>query len=699
MRLPKLIPGELTIRGRLIFWFLTISLVPCAILMAVVSAISAASLEKTVRRGLSVISQAKLDAIDIYTNERRADAAVIGHIPVVVQATKGLGGVIGRSGVDSPEYRAGSETARNFLSVAIDAYGYDNAYLFANDGTLLLRLKADIDVGPNLLQGPLRGSELADLFGRAKTLLQSVFADYQIYTGESQPLSFVAHPVLDENGLAVGVLVLQLSNDVIYGILNDYNGLGETGEVTAGLLNGDEITYVSPSRFDPDAAFRRKIKIGSDKGVPMQRAARGQRGFGLVADYRGQRVAAVSAYVPSFRWGLVVKQDYAEAYELITQQSLAVAGLMASTVLAVTLVALLVARNLSGPVRAVVDVADRVAAGDLTADVPFKAQGELGQLVRAIRKMTQDLRSLIGRVQKSSIALLSTATEIAATSKQQEQTVNDHGTSTNEAAAAVKEISATSQELLRTMNEVNHVAAQTAEMASHGQESLTGMDRTMRQLADSTASIGSKLSVISERAANINLVVTTITKVADQTNLLSINAAIEAEKAGEYGLGFLVVAREIRRLADQTAVSTLDIERMVKEMQYSVSAGVMEMDKFSDQVRQGVKEVAQLSEKLGQIIHAVQGLTEQFDHVTEGMRVQSQGADQIREAVVRISEGANLTLTSLREFNQATAHLREAVGGLKEEVSRFRVDSVATGPVLASAEGGTADAPAHLQGR
>src|SRR5207302_7586594 len=124
-------------------------------------------------------------------------------------------------------------------------------------------------------------------------------------------------------------------------------------------------------------------------------------------------------------------------------------------------------------------------------------------------------------------------------------------------------------------------------------------------LADSTGSINSKLAVISERARNINVVVTTITKVADQTNLLSINAAIEAEKAGEYGLGFLVVAREIRRLADQTAVATLDIERMVKEMQSSVAAGVMEMDKFSDQVRQGVVEVGRIGDQLGQIIQAV----------------------------------------------------------------------------------------------
>jgi methyl-accepting chemotaxis protein WspA len=179
--------------------------------------------------------------------------------------------------------------------------------------------------------------------------------------------------------------------------------------------------------------------------------------------------------------------------------------------------------------------------------------------------------------------------------------------------------------------------------------------------------------VISERAANINLAVTTITKVADQTNLLSINAAIEAEKAGEYGLGFLVVAREIRRLADQTAVASLDIERMVKEMQYSVSAGVMEMDKFAEQVRGGVQEIGQVAEKLSEIIEAVQGISGRFGQVTEGMRAQSQGAEQIREAMVRLADGASRTATSLGDFNKATTHLREAVGGLKEEVSRFTI--------------------------
>src|SRR3990172_5250125 len=134
------------------------------------------------------------------------------------------------------------------------------------------------------------------------------------------------------------------------------------------------------------------------------------------------------------------------------------------------------------------------------------------------------------------------------------------------------------------MNEVSAVAEQTAALANSGQAGLTRMEKIMPQVMEAARSINGKLAVLNEKAANINQVVTTITKVADQTNLLSLNAAIEAEKAGEYGRGFAVVATEIRRLADQTAVATLDIEQMVKEMQSAVSAGVMSVEKFSKKV-------------------------------------------------------------------------------------------------------------------
>ncbi len=677
MNLSKLFRGDLSINARLLLWFLAISVIPGALVTGVIEYLTSAAIQKTVRRGLMVISEAKSSAIESYVHERRGDVSLAGHLPFVSEAVNKLSKILDKESLESPEYLKESERAREVFSYYRDAYGYSNAFLFDVEGKVLFRLDDTLGVGTHLKQGPLRETELSQVFDRCKILLQSVFSDFQIYPGKKEPIAFTASPIFDEDGIHIGVIILQLGNREVFSILNDSNGLGETGEAVAALLRGDELNVVAPTRFDP-TAFRRRQRLDGDGLVALDHAVQGERGFGEVTDVNGRQVIAVWSYIPSLRWGLVVKQDVTEAYELVHRLRMVIAGLSLITLLVVFFVARKVAHSLSRPIHAVVDAANEIAGGNLTTQLDIVARGEVGMLVRAVRKMNQDLRSLIGRVQKSSITLMSAATEIAATSRQQEQTVNAYGASTNEAAAAVKEISATGQELLRTMTEVNSVASDTARMATHGQESLAGMDKTMRSLADSTTSIGSKLSVISERAATVNLVVTTITKVADQTNLLSINAAIEAEKAGEYGLGFLVVAREIRRLADQTAVSTLDIDRMVKEMQYSVSAGVMEMDKFSDQVRQGVREAAHLGEQLGQIIHAVQGLTDRFDQVTEGMRVQAQGADQIREAIVHLSDGVNQTLTSLREFNQATAQLREAVGGLKDEVSRFRVDPAPT---------------------
>jgi methyl-accepting chemotaxis protein WspA len=667
--------GRLSISTLLLLWFLALSLIPCIALTCVIWFLSSRSLQKSVRYALLAISNAKVAQLETYMRERRADLEVFSRLPLVVDVIPKLREVRSKESLDSPVYLELAESIRPFLLHFVDSFGYGNAYLFDMDGTVLFELTPEMDLGSNLLSGPLGKSDLAEVFDRVRALLQVDVSDFQTYPGRHEPEAFISGPLYNVEGRVIGIVALKLANEHVFRVLADYTGLGETGEAMVARHDGDSFTYIAPVRHKTEG-FGNQIRVGSPIATPMQKAIQGKRGYGQETDYRGQPVIAAWSYLPSFRWGVVVKQDVDEAFALINRQRLAVVALLAATVLVVVIVAQWLARSITQPIREAAFVTDRVASGDLTVTCDGRARGEAGLLLHGVRRMIQDLRSLLSKIQRSSIALLSTATEIAAAARQQEQAVYDYSASTNEAAAAVNEISATGQELLKTMNEVNQVANQTAQMASTGQKSLSGMDQTMRQLAESTISIGSKLSVISERAANINMVVTTITKVADQTNLLSINAAIEAEKAGEYGLGFLVVAREIRRLADQTAVATLDIERMVKEMQYSVSAGVMEMDKFSEQVRQVVGEVGRIGEQLGQIISGAQGLHKRFIQVTEGMRVQALGADQIREAMGRLSEAANQTSSTLHEFNKATERLREAVAGLKDEVSRFTLGSV-----------------------
>lgn len=312
-------------------------------------------------------------------------------------------------------------------------------------------------------------------------------------------------------------------------------------------------------------------------------------------------------------------------------------------------------------------------AADLTARIPVESKDELGQLAEGINAMIAKIHSVVSKVRESSLQVLSAASEIAATARQQESTVNGLSAASTQVAAAVREISATGKELSGTMDDVNGKANQAASIAAAGRDRLVGMERTMHQLVDSTGSISTKLATIREKADNINMVVTTITKVADQTNLLSINAAIEAEKAGEFGRGFLVVAREIRRLADQTAVATLDIENIVRLMQEAVAAGVMQMDKFSDEVRTSVTRVAEINGQTGQIIAEVSGLSDRFKQVNEGMRNQSVGAGQINEAMVSMTGDIRHTKAALEEFNAATTHLRTSIEQLNSEIGSFKV--------------------------
>jgi methyl-accepting chemotaxis protein WspA len=374
---------------------------------------------------------------------------------------------------------------------------------------------------------------------------------------------------------------------------------------------------------------------------------------------------------------LIQQVDRVRNAQALSAQTKSIIGL--TLIVVILLASLLVGRFQSSavtePLNRLVSYLERIRVGDFTQRLPVDRKDEFGILGDGLNRVADDLSQLVGQVQHSGIQVNTTATQIAATAKQQQTTTHEIAATTIEIGATSKEISATSKELVKTMNEVSHVAEETANLAGSGQTSIARMEATMRQIMEASGSVTGKLAVLSEKTANINSVVTTITKVADQTNLLSLNAAIEAEKAGEYGLGFAVVAMEIRRLADQTAVATYDIEKMVKEMQSAVATGVMGMDKFSEEVRRGVEEIRQVSTHLAQIIHQVQTLTPRFQMVNEGMHAQASGAEQISETLHQLSEAAQQTAESLRQSNSAIEQLNGAARSLQASVARFQLGS------------------------
>ena len=518
-------------------------------------------------------------------------------------------------------------------------------------------------------------------------------------------------PIRDTRGEIIGVLYVGVKEEAVESLRKAIMNtkVGKTGYVwVMGAKGNDKGTYIISKDGARDGEDIWNLKDADGKYCIREMVEKALRlGKGEVGHHsylwrnpgesEPRRKTSALIYFQPWDWVIApsaYNDDYAKTFEEVRSGFTAllrwaIMGGLIILALAVV-IALVVGRRIANPISRITEVARMIAKGELLGaadsvgapgissevgeeDVYEKSRDETSQLLASVRTMTYSLNSLVGQVQKSCIQLVSTATEIAAASKQQEATVNEFRATTNQIVSSSKEISATSKNLVDTMSEVSDVVTDTADLADSGHRQLNEMENTMRMLAEATGSISTKLSIINEKANNINNVVTTITKVADQTNLLSLNAAIEAEKAGEYGRGFAVVAREIRRLADQTAVATLDIDEIVKEMQGAVNSGVMEMDKFTEEVRRSVEGVTTIGSQLEKIMQQVKTLPPRFEHVTEGVQGQSEGALQISESMVQLNEAARETTESLREFNLATEQLNTAAKNLREEVSIFKV--------------------------
>jgi methyl-accepting chemotaxis protein WspA len=331
-------------------------------------------------------------------------------------------------------------------------------------------------------------------------------------------------------------------------------------------------------------------------------------------------------------------------------------------------------RELRAKVDALLDPVSKAARGDLTGVITVRGEDAIGRMGEGLAAMIGNLRSLLNNVQRAGIQVTTSATQIAASARQQEATGIEQAQTSVEVLSTTREISANTSQLLRTMEEATEVADYTTNATADAQDNLRRMDQTMQQMVAATDSIGAKLAALSEKAANITGVLTTITKVADQTNILSLNAAIEAEKAGEAGRGFAVVASEIRRLADQTSVSTWDIEQMLKEMQSAVSASVMGMDKFAEEIRRSVNEARGVAEHLSGMMDQVRKLAPRFDLVLQGMQSQAVGASQISETMMQLSDASQQSVDSLKATSEAVHQLQYAASDLQQSVATFAVN-------------------------
>ncbi|MCD6308883.1 MAG: methyl-accepting chemotaxis protein, partial [Candidatus Latescibacteria bacterium] len=306
------------------------------------------------------------------------------------------------------------------------------------------------------------------------------------------------------------------------------------------------------------------------------------------------------------------------------------------------------------------------AAGDGSAI----GKDEVALLFAAMSTMIRDLDRIMSQLRGASTQVSESNARIFSSIAQRESIAGIQASSSTGVRSKSEQICNTVKDLARTMNKVSEMSTESAKLATSGIRGLDRIQRTMKTVHDASSEINEKLLIISDKAGAITQVITTITNVADQTNLLSLNAAIEAEKAGDYGVGFSIVASEIRRLADQTAMAALDIETMILEMETAINGGVASVKNYYRLARESSDKTIRISNELAGLIEHSRDIAPHIETVNQGMQIQSQNAEQITDSMEKLNNTAIQVRDSLVEFGEITYQLNQAVDNL-QKVSIF----------------------------
>lgn len=306
-------------------------------------------------------------------------------------------------------------------------------------------------------------------------------------------------------------------------------------------------------------------------------------------------------------------------------------------------------------------------------DLNYTAKDEIILLFISIKKMTLNVSNLLEKVSLTGKSVSDNTLIITGSSHEIETTIAQQAALTTQVTASSNDISSISAELARTMDFITDAFNQNSELLSTGLERLIDIKKTITNMFNSSEIISEKLSLINEKASGINSVITTITKVANQTNLVSLNASIEAERAGIYGTGFSVVASEIRRLADQTSIAALNIESMISEMQNAVKDGGNTINQYIINTKSGSEKTSLIIDQMSEIIDKTNELPEKIINANNMMRHQSESAFQISESMKHLNSAAIQTRNTIIEFNKATDKLYSVVNELTNELNKFSI--------------------------
>ncbi|RKY32118.1 MAG: hypothetical protein DRP74_03295 [Candidatus Omnitrophota bacterium] len=378
------------ITTKFIIWFLIISLVPLAISIYISYNRSRQVLEEEVAKSLMAVADNKANQIEAHLRSQKENAITLSYYSEVISALARFIEVANKAGIDSLEYRSAEQEFKPMLGYYQRLFEYDDIFFVSPENSVVFSTAGIKDINSIYGIASYTDSELNKVLNQARLFQETALSNLQYYPEAKKAAIFIATPIFEGLDL-LGYVVVQIGTKGILGFVKDYTGLGETGETIVVAKMGSKAVFIAPTRFDPEAAFIRKIAIGTSEGLDLQKALSGEKGLGVNINYRDQEVLSVWRPLPTFGLAMAVTMDTREVFASANKLKNTLFSISLALVLLVVVMAVLIAGSVSRPIKELTQTTKTISEGDLTARAEITGKDEIGELAHSFNQMTDKL--------------------------------------------------------------------------------------------------------------------------------------------------------------------------------------------------------------------------------------------------------------------------------------------------------------------
>ncbi len=385
-----------------------------------------------------------------------------------------------------------------------------------------------------------------------------------------------------------------------------------------------------------------------------------------------RKIKAAFDDIVTYQEGVMVV-SHGEATRVFGSTRLITVVLVVAALLVGILTSYLITLSITRPLAEGVRVADALADGNLTIQVSSTGRDETGLLMERLGYMVRNLRDMISRTVDISSGIAAASNQLHSTATQIATGAEEVSCQANTVATASEEMSATSSDIARNCSMAADASRQTSESATSGAQVVNETITGMNVIADRVRETSRTIEALGTRSDQIGEIIGTIEDIADQTNLLALNAAIEAARAGEQGRGFAVVADEVRALAERTTKATREIGEMIKAIQKETQEAVTAMDEGVREVEKGAESSQKSGRALEEILERINEVSMQVNQIATAAEEQTATTGEVTSNIQQINEVVHATAQGAEETAKAAAQLAGQAEELQSLVSRFRL--------------------------